>query len=95
MQKKMIVFQSNWVKTAVFLCVFFGILQLVRFCDATETSPSSAAGRGTNITVDSSDREPFSLNKKTETDEKPVFYKDENITMGFNEDAEPNISSRF
>ena len=80
--------QSNWFKKTAFLWVFLVVLQLPGFCQAAEHS-------STNITVDSNDLEPFSLNKKTEPDEKPIFYQDQNMTVGINDDAEPNVSSRF
>ncbi len=60
-------------------------------------SESAASGhRGTNITIDTNDLDPISLNEKTEAKEKkPVIYQDGRMSFDFNENSEPNINTRF
>ncbi len=65
------------------------------FAEADIPKTSEMPKKGPNFTVDSSDLEPFDLNKKTDPDEKPIFYKDGNTTVGFNDEGEPNVGMRF
>ncbi len=60
-------------------------------------SELAAAGhRGTNVTIDTNELGPISLNEKTEAKEKkPVIFKDENVALDFNDNSEPNINTRF
>ena len=53
-----------------------------------------AETRSTNISVDSQNLEQFGTVKKNEAEEYSL-YKDENVVVGFNEDAEPNVGMRF
>ena len=54
-----------------------------------------ADARPENITVNSSEIEPFSLGDKPESDERLEFYRDGEVIGGFNESGEPNIGRRF
>ena len=57
---------------------------------------ATEASKGTNVQIDSSELEPFSLDKKTEPKEKkPVFYKDDKVALDLNENSEPNLNMRF
>jgi|GEM_PF-3586973 len=57
---------------------------------------ATAGRRGTNITIDTNDLGPISLNEKTEAKEKkPVIFKDDNVSFDFNDSLEPNINTRF
>ncbi len=52
--------------------------------------------KNTNVQVDSRDLEPFSLDDRLgQREEKFHFYKDNDKTVGFNDDGEPNVSMRF
>ena len=52
--------------------------------------------KSTNVTVESSQLEPFSINEKTEPKEKrAVFYSDQNSSVDINENGEPNLNMRF
>jgi len=56
----------------------------------------AAPRKNTDVQVSSSDLEPFSIDKKTDPDGgKPVFYSDGSTTVGFNDDGEPNVGTRF
>ena len=60
----------------------------------SELAPANR--RGTNVTIDTNDLGPISLNEKTEAKEKkPVIFKDDNIALDFNDNSEPNINTRF
>ena len=75
---------------ALFLSVFLGS-QLGPLGPARADSHKS-----TNIRVDSAELEPFSaFERKTEPEGKPVFYSDGATTVGFNDDGEPNVGTRF
>lgn len=52
-------------------------------------------GQNAHVTVDSSELEPLSIDKKTDPAEKPIIYSDGSTSVGFNDDAEPNLSTRF
>ncbi len=57
---------------------------------------ATAGHRGTNVTIDTNDLGPISLNEKTEAKEKkPVIFKDDNIALDFNDNSEPNLNTRF
>lgn len=53
------------------------------------------AAKSTNITVDSTDLEPFALETKEESDERIQFYNDGEVVAGFNEDGDPHIGRHF
>lgn len=59
------------------------------------TKATVTTGRSTNMKVESSELEPFDLNKKTGDDDRVKFYKDENTAVGFNEDGDPSVATRF
>ncbi len=62
------------------------------------TDPAKAplsSHRSTNITVTSSELEPFDLNRKTDAEERIKFYQDENTVVGFNDQGEPGVGTRF
>ena len=64
---------------------------------------TSAAGfaeglRNTNISVDSSEIGPISINEKIKTKQdkgKQSLQLDENVALGFNDDGDPNVGMRF
>lgn len=59
-------------------------------------SKALAHARSTDVTVDTSELGPISLNEKTNMpEEKPIFYKDENTVVGINEDGDPSLGTRF
>ena len=63
---------------------------------AEETDDHFSSHKSTNITVSSSDLEPFSLNKKTESEEKrPTFYSDDKANIDINENGDPNLNMHF
>lgn len=60
------------------------------------SEPGTAGHRGTNVTIDTNDLGPISLNEKTEAKEKkPVIFKDDNVSFDFSDNSEPNINTRF
>lgn len=60
-------------------------------------SPVSwAAPKGTNMTVDTSELGPISINDKVKTkQEKPSLKIDENVALGLDDDGNPNVGMRF
>ena len=56
-------------------------------------TPALAVSPNTNVKVSSADVEPLAVEKRV--DEKPIFYKDEQVTVGFNDDGDPNVGMRF
>lgn len=79
--------------------ITFHCLKAVSFSIATLLVSSSvlysAESRSTNIKVDSSDLEPFSIDKHTDPEGKPVIYSDGQVAVGFNDDGDPNVATRF
>lgn len=62
----------------------------------TISAYGSEGHRGTNITIDTNELGPISLNEKTGVKEKkPVIYQDDRVSFDFNENSEPNINTRF
>lgn len=52
--------------------------------------------RKTNISVDSSELGPVSINDKVKTkQDKRSLQIDEDVSLGFNEDGDPNVGMRF
>ena len=52
--------------------------------------------RGPNVQVTSADPEVHSVDSWiNKDDDKPVFYKNGSTALGFNEDGDPNVSTRF
>ncbi len=61
---------------------------------AAELSPSPH--KSTNMTVESSQLEPFSIDKKSEPKYKPDdTYSSQNAGIDVNENGEPNLNMRF
>lgn len=57
---------------------------------------ADAQKKSTNVQVDSRDLEPFSMDDRIgKREQKPQFYKDEEKTIGINDDGDPNVSMRF
>ena len=53
-------------------------------------------GRNTNISVDSSELGPVSINDKVKTkQDRQSLQIDEDVSLGFNEDGDPNVGMRF
>ena len=62
--------------------------------EANESAPPPH--KNINVTVESSQLEPFSIDEKTEPKEKrAVFYSDQNSSVDINENGEPNLNMRF
>ena len=77
-------------RSMIFAFLFF-LLSLTSFL-----SPSFAAElrKGPNVTVESKDLEPFGTVKKKDSD-RVVFYEDEKMTFGINDDAEAGVGMPF
>jgi hypothetical protein len=60
---------------------------------------SEVSGRGTNIQVTSSDSGVVSLDDRLPPapprEDRPILYRDESTSIGFNDDGDPNLSTRF
>ncbi len=55
-----------------------------------------AAPKGTNVTVDTSELGPISVNDKVKIkQEKPSLAIDENVALGLDDDGNPNVGMRF
>jgi hypothetical protein len=78
----------------IFVLGIFMIASKTGWTDADPSAPSQPK-KGPNFTVSSDELEPFSIDKKTDPDEKPVLYSDGNMAVGFNDDAQPNVGYRF
>lgn len=67
------------------------------FASSAVCAAEATAHRGTNFTIDTVESGPISLNEKSEPggEKPPIFYKDHDSTVGFNEDGEPNVGTRF
>lgn len=86
----------RFLKTTVFALILgfvFSISNL--YADAPAATDSGLAHKGPNVSIDSNDLEPYDLNKKSDPEQKPVLYSDGNTTVGFNDDAQPNVGVRF
>jgi hypothetical protein len=59
------------------------------------SAPAWAASKGTNVQVDSGDLEPFSLNRKTDPDDRFKFYEKDSTSVGFNENGDPSLNLLF
>ncbi|MBI2095096.1 MAG: hypothetical protein HYT89_02890 [Candidatus Omnitrophica bacterium] len=60
------------------------------------TGAEAASFRGTNVSVDSRELEPFSIeDKKKGEDEKFYFFREGDTAMDINEDGDPNLNFRF
>ena len=63
------------------LCLIFGFSAFV-----SESFASSS--RGTNVTIDTNDSGPISLNEKIDPEnQRPVIYKDGDVALDFNENS--------
>ncbi len=72
----------------------FILLVLSIFSGMLAVCVEDAYARPINMTVDSSQIDPFSLTKKPEPDERLEFYRDGEM-VSYNENGEPNIGRRF
>ena len=80
------------VKFSLFMLVLFSFLNARG--EASELGPISH--KSTNVTVKSSELQPFSINEETEPKNKrTVFYSDQNSSVDVNENGEPNLNMRF
>lgn len=80
--------------------VFLGsALVLALFSGVAAQADTSALGaiqkKGPNVQVSSSDPEVRSVDSWMNKDDKPVIYQDGSSTVGFNEDGDPSMSTRF
>jgi len=63
---------------------------------AEAAEPKVSPRKSTNVTIDSAQLEPFSINEKTEPkDKRAVFYSDQNSSVDINDNGEPNLNTRF
>ena len=57
---------------------------------------AASGARRAHVTVDSADLGPVSLNGKSgRKEERPMLYSDDDVSVGFNEDGDPNMGMRF
>ena len=71
---------------------FLNMVFLSAVMAGEETKLSS--GHGTNIQVSSEEVEPFSFETKKKED-RLTFYKDKDVAVDLNDDAEPNLNMQF
>ena len=72
------------------------VLTVSAYGSEPATAGQKAGPRRTNVTIDTNELGPISLNEKTEAkEEKPVIFRDGDVSFDFNENAEPNINKRF
>lgn len=85
------------MKKVLFLSLFLAVLHpALAFADAgPEPQEEAPVKKGPNVSIDSSELEPFDINKKTDPEQKPEIYVDQNTTIGFNDDAQPSVGMRF
>ena len=73
-----------------FLCL--GSLE----ASSQEGPPELSKKKGPNVQVSNADPEVHSVDSwMNKDDDKPVFYKDASTAVGFNDDGDPNVSTRF
>ncbi len=65
------------------------------YADGGSSAASLTSRKGPNMSVNSEDLEPYDINKDSDPDEKPVFYADDKMVVGINENSEPNVGMRF
>ena len=75
--------------------LFSVCLSLSVYAESGSSAASPSSHKGPNMSVSSEDLEPFDINKESEPDEKPVFYADDKMVVGINENSEPNVGMRF
>ena len=74
------------------LCVWGGAAH----ADASVSENGFVRKKGPNIQVSSSDPEVHSVDSwMNKNDDKPVLYQNGSASVGFNEDGDPNVSTRF
>ena len=60
------------------------------------TGAQAAPSRGTNVSVDSRELEPFSIkDQEKDKDEKFYFFREGDTAMDINENGDPNMNFRF
>jgi hypothetical protein len=80
----------------LFLAVLFtSLLSVSVSADSEVAQPASLSHRSTNITVDSSELEPFGSNEDSAREERLKFYEDEYTAVGFNDQGDPAVEKRF
>lgn len=89
--------KNNMFMKRVLAAVFLmGLCFATPLAVAGETVGRSLSHKSTNVIISSSDLEPFSLNKKTESEEKrPTFYSDDKANIDINENGDPNLNMHF
>ncbi len=89
-------FNRRFLNITAFVLISGFIFSIPNFCAAeTASTEPVLARKGPNVTIDSNDLEPYDLNKKSNPEEKPILYSSGNTTIGFNDDAQPNVGMRF
>ncbi len=72
------------------------LFAIVPAVSASEIGGASVLHKSTNVTVDSSNLEPFSLNEKTGSKEDyAASYSDQNSGIEVNDKGESNLNMRF
>ncbi len=84
---------SFFKKQALFFIILCFLFSSAAYAgDSTVSAPSH---RGVNVTVDSSDLGPVDVNGKTDPEQKPPKSGDDSLSMGLNDNSEPNVGMRF
>ncbi len=58
------------------------------------TALPARAEHSTNFRI-TSDEVEHVINQKAEPEEKPIFYQDEKVTVGINDNGDPNVGMQF
>ena len=57
---------------------------------------AAAAPKGTNVSLDSREFEPYSIDEKLDVkDKSPAFYRQGEAAIDIDEDGDPNLNMRF
>ena len=88
---------GNLRKKSAILTLAFLFLAVAGLQAANESAETVfVRKKGPNTEITSKDPEVHSLDSwMNKDDDKPVFYKNGSTAMGFNDDGDPNVSTRF
>ncbi len=76
----------------LFLCLAAG----TAFAETIQSESGYVKKKGPNVSVSSGDAEVHSVsNWMNDNDPKPTFYQNGSTAASFNDDGEPNVSTRF
>ncbi len=71
--------------------LMMGLVVCAAFCGTS----AHAGNTNTNCQVSSEELENFWKHKPKAEEDKPVFYKDEKTSVGFNDNGDPTVATRF